>query len=300
MGELGLNKILGALLATALGLFGLKALSDAVFSSGGEGHHATEEAEATSLSEQMCKEFAYCVEVAGGGGGAAQEEEKVFDLGAELAAADASRGERVFKGQCTTCHTIDDGGPNATGPNLHGVVDRPKASHPGFSYSAALSGVGGNWTYEDLNHWLTNPGAYARGTSMSFAGLRKDADRMNVIAYLASQTPNAPPYPAPLAAGSSDAAPADAAPAEGEAAPAEGGEAAAPAETAPAGGMADAAAGTVQEAAAAVTDAASDAAGAVTDAASDAVDAASGAVSDAAAAATDAASDATEDVTDGQ
>ncbi len=111
MGELGLNKILGALLATALGLFGLKTLSDVVFAHGGEGH-GEEHAEATSLSEQMCEKFAYCVEIAGGGGAAAEEEE-VFDLGALLAAADVSRGERTFKGQCTTCHTIDEAAPTA-------------------------------------------------------------------------------------------------------------------------------------------------------------------------------------------
>jgi len=251
MGELGLNKILGALLATALGLFGLKTLSDVVFAHGGEGH-GEEHAEATSLSEQMCEKFAYCVEVAGGGAAAAEEEE-VFDLGALLATADISRGERTFKGQCTTCHTIDDGGANGTGPNLHGVVGAEKAHHAAFSYSAALSGIGGTWTYEDLDHWLANPSSFARGTSMSFAGLRKDADRVNVIAYLAAQSPNAPPFPAPLAASDEgegaaaaegEEAPAggEAAPVEGEATPAEAEEAAAPAD------VLEEAAGTVTEA----------------------------------------------------
>ncbi len=63
-----------------------------------------------------------------------------------------------------------------------------------------MTEVGGTWTYEDLNHWLENPGSFVRGTSMSFAGLRKDPDRINVIAYLASQSPNAPPFPEPLPA----------------------------------------------------------------------------------------------------
>jgi cytochrome c len=233
MGELGLNKILGALLATALGLFGLKTLSDVVFAHGGEGH-GEEHAEATSLSEQMCEQFAYCVEVAGGGAAAAEEEE-VFDLGALLAAADVSRGERTFKGQCTTCHTIDEGGANGTGPNLHGVVGAAKHHHADFNYSAAMTSLGGTWTYEDLNHWLENPSSFARGTSMSFAGLRKDPDRINVIAYLAAQSPDAPPFPDPLpAAGEDDGA--DAA-AEGAEAPAEGEEAAMPAD----GAMEDAA-----------------------------------------------------------
>lgn len=224
MGELGLNKILGALLATALGLMALHQLSAIVFNHGGGGHHGEEHAEATSLSEQMCTKYAYCIDVADSGGAEAAEE--VFDLGAVLAAADASKGERVFKAQCTTCHNITDGGANGTGPNLHGVVGAAKAAHPGFSYSAALSGLGGSWTYEDMNQWLNNPGAYARGTSMSFAGLRRDTDRANVIAYLAANSPNAPAFPAPMEASSDEAAPSEgegeAAPAEGEAAPVEG------------------------------------------------------------------------------
>lgn len=245
MGELGLNKILGALLATALGLFGLKTLSDVVFAHGGEGH-GEEHAEATSLSEQMCEKFAYCVEVAGGGAAAAEEEE-VFDLGALLAAADISRGERTFKGQCTTCHTIDDGGANGTGPNLHGIVGAEKHHHPGFNYSAAMTEVGGTWTYEDLNHWLENPGSFVRGTSMSFAGLRKDPDRINVIAYLASNSPNAPAFPDPLpAAGEDDTSAVE----EGVEAPAEGEEAAA----APVEGVVEAVEGAADDTMETVTD----------------------------------------------
>jgi cytochrome c len=217
MGELGVNKILGALLATALGLLALHQLSGIVFSHGEEeGHHGEEHAEATSMSEQMCAKYAYCIDVADGGGASAPVEE-VFDLGAALASADASKGERTFKAQCTTCHNITDGGANGTGPNLHGVVGAAKAAHPGFTYSAALSGIGGDWTYEELDHWINNPSAYARGTSMSFAGLRRDSDRVNVIAYLAANSPNAPAFPPPLAAASDEATPA-----EGEAAPAEG------------------------------------------------------------------------------
>ncbi len=199
MGELGLNKIFGALLATALGLFALHELSNLVFSHDSEGGHGEEHAEATSMSEQMCEKFAYCVDVADSGGGG-DEEEEVFDLGLMLANADVSRGERTFKGQCTTCHTIEAGGSNGTGPNLHNVVGADKAAHPGFNYSAALSGMEGSWTYENLNAWLTNPSSYARGTSMSFAGLRRDDDRINVIAYLASNTENPPPFPEPLPA----------------------------------------------------------------------------------------------------
>jgi cytochrome c len=238
MGELGVNKILGALLATALGLLGLHQLSGVVFSHGeGEGHHGEEHAEATSMSEQMCAKFAYCIEVAGSG--ATEAAEEVFDLGALLASADASKGERTFKAQCSTCHTVDNGGANGTGPNLHGVVGAPQGKHPGFTYSATFAAMDGSWSYEHLNDWLNNPSTYARGTAMSFAGLRRDADRANVIAYLAVNTPDAPAFPAPLATSSGEAAPAEGeAAVEGDAPAANGTEAAevegeTPAEVAP-------------------------------------------------------------------
>lgn len=247
MGELGLNKIFGALLATALGIMFLMQLPNVVFASGA-GHHDDEHAEATTLSEQMCHKFHYCVEIAEVAGAGAVEE--VFDLGAALASADLSRGERLFASQCSTCHTINAGGANGTGPNLHNTVGADKAHIAGFAYSGALSNAEGSWTYENLNDWINNPGAYVRGTSMSFAGIRRDTDRAAVIAYLAANTENAPAFPEPLPAAEEageeaapaegevvegEAAPAEdaAVPAEGEAAPAVEGEAA-PAEEAPA------------------------------------------------------------------
>lgn len=108
------------------------------------------------------------------------EPEVSFDE--QMAAADAKKGAGVFK-KCAACHKVEDGA-NSTGPSLYGVVDRPVGSVDGFGYSAAVSGLGGEWTPERLSEFLTNPKAYAPGTSMSFAGLKKPADRFNVIAYL--------------------------------------------------------------------------------------------------------------------
>ncbi|ABI76270.1 cytochrome c family protein [Hyphomonas neptunium ATCC 15444] len=249
MGELGLNKIIGAVLASALGIMFLMQLPNVVFASGA-GHHG-EEAEATTLSEKMCQQFHYCVEVAEAAGAGADAAEEVFDLGAALASADLTRGERLFASQCSTCHTINAGGANGTGPNLHNTVGADKAHIAGFAYSGALSNAEGSWTYENLNEWINNPSAYVRGTSMSFAGIRRDTDRAAVIAYLAANTENAPAFPEPLPAAEEagdeavpaegeavegEAAPADGAavPAEGEAAPAAAEEGAAPAEEAPA------------------------------------------------------------------
>ena len=150
----------------------------------------------------------------------------MFDLGAALLTADLTRGERTFSGQCAACHTITPGGANGTGPNLHNTIGADKARIAGFNYSGALSNAEGAWSYENMDAWLKSPAGYVRGTSMSFAGIRKDADRVNVIAYLAANTEGAPPFPAPMAPAApaeGEAVPADAAspPAEGEAAPAE-------------------------------------------------------------------------------
>lgn len=282
MGELGLNKIFGALLATALGIFALQALASIVFSSGHEGGHGEEHAEATSLTEQMCEKFAYCVEVAGSGGGAVEEEE-VFDLGLLLASADIARGERTFKGQCTTCHTIESGGANGTGPNLHNVVGADIAAHAGFNYSGALSGLEGTWTYEALNDWLTNPAAFARGTSMSFAGLRRDADRINVIAYLAANTENAPAFPDPLPAASEEPAPEEGV-VEGEANGSTEGEGELVPAEAPVEGAADAVEAIVEDAGTAADDiveAAEEAAGDAADMVEDVIEEASEEVTDA-------------------
>jgi cytochrome c len=143
-----------------------------------------------------------------------------------LASADLAAGEASFA-KCATCHSINAGGANGIGPNLHGVVGTDIGSHAaGFSYSAALQGAEGNWTFANLNQWLTSPRRFANGTTMSFAGLSDPQERANLIAYLNSQGSNLPLPAAP-------AAPAEgAAPAAGEAAaapPAEGAEAAAPA-----------------------------------------------------------------------
>ncbi len=101
---------------------------------------------------------------------------------------DVAKGEKVFR-KCKACHAIGEGAKNKVGPVLNGVVDRQIATTEGFKYSAALTELGAEgqtWTAEDLAAFLEKPRNYAKGTKMSFAGLRKEADRQNIIAYLAS------------------------------------------------------------------------------------------------------------------
>ncbi|MGN6549419.1 MAG: c-type cytochrome [Pararhizobium sp.] len=176
-----------------------------------------------------------------------------------LAKADAKQGEQIFK-KCQACHDGTKGGPNKIGPNLWGVVGRPIASHPGFSYSSALKSFseGGKkqWTYDLLNHWVHDPHELVSGTSMTFPGIKKDQERADVIAYLHTLSDNPVPFPKPdegktaggdkgADAGKDGAAASGGAPAK-NAAPAATGEqsskpsTAAPSDTAPAGNDANA------------------------------------------------------------
>ena len=107
----------------------------------------------------------------------------------KLASANADAGKALFQKQCFTCHTTDKGGANKVGPNLWGIVGRPKASHEGFSYSSALQKKGGDWTVEEINHMIFKPTAFVRGTKMAFAGLPKEQDRADVIAFLKTLGP---------------------------------------------------------------------------------------------------------------
>ena len=120
------------------------------------------------------------------------------DLGTLIANADPAAGEKVFA-KCTACHTIDQGGPNGIGPNLYATMGKAIAGHAGFTYSSALSGKGGEWTWENMNEWLKSPRGFANGTKMSFAGLSKPEDRANVMAFMATYG-GAPAPPAPAAA----------------------------------------------------------------------------------------------------
>lgn len=160
--------------------------------------------------------------------------EEAVAIGPLLASADASAGEGIFK-KCASCHTIESGGANKVGPNLWGVVNRPIASHEGFSYSAAMTtfAEGGKvvWDYDHLSGFLEAPKKHLPGTAMGFAGIKKPDERANLIAWLREQADTPAPLPDAAAAAApateGEAAPAapateetPAAPVEGEAAPA--------------------------------------------------------------------------------
>ncbi len=127
------------------------------------------------------EEQAYVIDT--GEGEATEEAAPEVDFATVFATADAGAGERLWR-QCQACHKLD--GSDGTGPHLNGVVGRPVASVAGFNYSDALAGLGGEWTPENLSHFIENPRGYATGTAMSYSGMAKIEDRANLIAYLAT------------------------------------------------------------------------------------------------------------------
>jgi cytochrome c len=162
-----------------------------------------------TFKSERPEEMGYPIEgvVQEGEGGAEAEKPIAF----YLATADAAAGEQVFK-KCTACHNADKGGATALGPNLYGVMGEGIGKgHAGFAFSPALSGVGGNWTWDTMSAWLHSPKKFAPGTKMTFAGLSNPQDRANVIAFLNSRSDA--PQPLPAAPAEAAAAPAGEAPA---------------------------------------------------------------------------------------
>ena len=218
------NKIIGAVLGTAIFIFVVRVVAENIY-------EPEKPAKPGYVVEGVVENT--------GGGAAAPVEEAMPDWGTVLAKADVAAGKAV-SAKCEACHDLSSAKTTKIGPELYGVVDRPRASIAGFSYSGAMKAKGGNWTYDELFKFLKSPGAYIPGTKMSFAGDSKTEDRINLIAFLRSNADAQAAIPAPKpaaapaeAAPKADAAaPADAAAKPG-AAPADAAKTAAPAEAAP-------------------------------------------------------------------
>jgi cytochrome c len=160
---------------------------------------------------QRPEKLGYVIEGAVEESGGAAEVSIADALNAMPAADLVAAGEKAFA-KCQSCHTVNAGGANGIGPNLHATMGKAVASHAGFAYSAELKALGGTWDWDKMDAWLKNPKGYVPGTKMSFAGLSKVEDRAAIAAYLNAQGSNLP-FPA---------ASAPAVAPEGEATPAAG------------------------------------------------------------------------------
>jgi cytochrome c len=191
MDSFEMTKIAGAVLSALLLIFGTKTLIDM------QSHHGPEkpgyelpvavaaapEGDAAAPADADTAEAPADEAAAPAAGGA----DAAISL---LSQASADNGQAVFA-KCRACHTVEKGRPSGVGPNLFGVVNRPKGQAEGFKYSEALLAKGGDWTFENLSAFLLSPKGYVAGTKMVFSGLPAASDRADLIAYLAtlSDTP---------------------------------------------------------------------------------------------------------------
>ena len=182
MDSFELNKIIGAVLLTALIIIGIGKITDILF-------HV-----------EKPKESAYKIEgleVVSTSSSSIETETKVVeavDIKALLAMGDLGHGEKVFK-KCTACHQIASNGKNMIGPNLWSVIGRTAGSVSDYKYSKAMIAYGKEWTFEEMNSYLIKPQGYVKGTKMAFAGLRKEKDRASVILFMNSKSSSPKPLP---------------------------------------------------------------------------------------------------------
>jgi cytochrome c len=184
MDSFTLNKIAGGVLATALFVMVVKIGAEAIFEP-----EAPEEP--AYVVEGVDEEEAPAEE-------AAAPEMVLPDFASAIPAADLANGELVAE-RCALCHNWISGGGNMIGPNLYGVVGRAKASTD-FGYSPALQNLGGEWTYGDLFQFVQQPAVFAPGTIMGFAGLDREQDRIDLIAYMRTWADTPAPLPPPMPA----------------------------------------------------------------------------------------------------
>ena len=181
MDSFELNKIIAAVLLTALIVIGIGKFTDILF-------HVDKPKESAYKIEGL--------ETINTNASASSESKviEVVDIKQLLAMGDLQHGEKVFK-KCSACHQIASGGKNMIGPNLWSVIGRTAGSVSDYKYSKAMVAYGKEWTYEEMNSYLIKPQAYVKGTKMAFAGLRKEKDRASVILFMNSKSSSPKPLP---------------------------------------------------------------------------------------------------------
>ncbi|MDA9625001.1 cytochrome c family protein [Candidatus Pelagibacter bacterium] len=181
MDSFEINKIIAAVLLTALIVIGIGKFTDVLF-------HIEKPKETAYKIEGLEKAVTSVSQ---------DSETKVvekIDIGQLLALGNLAHGEKVFK-KCSACHMIASGGKNMIGPNLWSVIGRTAGSVSDYKYSKAMLAYGKEWTFEEMNSYLIKPQSYVKGTKMAFAGLRKEKDRASVILFMNSKSSSPKPLP---------------------------------------------------------------------------------------------------------
>ena len=178
MDSLEINKIVACILVVALVVIGLSNLTEILYE--------VEKPEVAHYIIEGIDDEPATIDTA------VSEEVEEIPIQILLASASVDKGAKVFK-KCSNCHVPNEGGANKIGPALWNIVNKDIGGAD-FAYSNAMSSYGGKWSYDELNGFLKNPKKYMEGTKMSFAGLKKETDRANVILYLRTLSNN----PAPI------------------------------------------------------------------------------------------------------
>ena len=180
MDSFEINKIIAAVLLTALIVIGIGKFADILF-------HVDKPEQSAYQVDGLEKAVASTEQEK------TKIEEKV-DIAQLLAMGDLAHGEKVFK-KCSACHMIASDGKNMIGPNLWSVFGRKAGSVSDYKYSKAMVAYAKQWSFEEMNSYLIKPQAYIKGTKMAFAGLRKEKDRASVIIYMNSKSSSPKPLP---------------------------------------------------------------------------------------------------------
>ena len=172
-----LNKIIAAILATVVVVFGINKVTDIIF------------------TPDKPQQSAYKVEkIEPALASASNTGQAAVGISELLAMGTVEHGEKVFK-RCSACHMIAAGGKNMIGPNLWSILGKQTGVASGYKYSKALAAYGKEWSFEEMNGFLIKPSAHIKGTKMAFAGLKKEKDRASVILYMNSKSDKPLPTP---------------------------------------------------------------------------------------------------------
>ena len=172
-----LNKIIAAILATVVVVFGINKVTDIIFT--------PDKPQQSAYKVEKIEPALTTVSSTG---------EAAVGINELLAMGTIEHGEKVFK-RCSACHMIAAGGKNMIGPNLWSILGKKTGVAPGYKYSKALAAYGKEWSFEEMNGFLIKPSAHIKGTKMAFAGLKKEKDRASVILYMNSKSDKPLPTP---------------------------------------------------------------------------------------------------------